>query len=396
VNTIDASRTLRLALPALMLATPFSLPHESSVAPFINEIAEDFAVSTGTVGQFGTATSLGGMGAALALAPLIGQMSVKRVLAVVLAVLAVSSILSGLVTSFAALMVLRLIAGMASGVVLASALTAVGRLWTDPRSRTVRTGLVIGAMAGGPGLLGPALRIFGSQFDWHSVLILYGILAAASATFAALALPGLAGAPGTVRYGKLMAEAARGVVLPVVREALLLRLLLQALFGVVFGYLAAFFIHLYPGRTDLLPPMFFVGPLGFMLAAFAGGKVLGRIGVARGSAMMVALNAAGLFAFAWIEMSPFLTGALFFIYGATIGIAQTGITSLLYQHSGNRQGPVIFVNGALGPGGSMLGNAAGGAAILLTNGFLGWQILVTVAVSLTLVPAVLVGMRRYQ
>lgn len=377
-----------------MLAIPFSLPHESSVAPFINEIAGEFAVSTGTVGQFGTATSLGGMGAALALAPLIGKMSVKRVLAIALAILAVSSLLSGLVGSFSVLMALRLVAGMASGVVLASSLAAVGRLWTDTRARTVRTGLVIGAMAAGPGLLGPGLRIFGSQFDWHAVLVLYGIVAAASAIFAVFALPGLAGVRSTVKYGRLMAEAARGVVLPVVREALLLRLLLQALFGVVFGYLAAFFIYQYPGRTDLLPPLFFVGPLGFMLAAFAGGRVIARIGASRGSAAMVAVNAAGLFAFVWIDASPLLTGALFFLYGATIGIAQTGITSLLYEHSGERMAPVIFVNGALGPGGSMIGHAAGGAAILLTSGFIGWQILVTAAVVLTLVPAILVGIRR--
>ena len=109
------------------------------MAPFLNEIAADLNLSTGVAGQLGTATYLGGITAALALAPMIGQMAIRRVLVTALFIVAGTSIVSGVVDNFAALLLIRLIAGSAAGIVLAATLAAIARAWTDPKTRVVRT-----------------------------------------------------------------------------------------------------------------------------------------------------------------------------------------------------------------------------------------------------------------
>ncbi|MDA1258222.1 MAG: hypothetical protein O3C10_10360, partial [Chloroflexi bacterium] len=100
-----------LTLPALMAAIPFSFPHEASVAPFLNEIATDLDLSTGVAGQLGTATYLGGVASALALAPMIGQLGIRRVLATALGLVAAASVASGFTDDFAVLLLIRMLAG---------------------------------------------------------------------------------------------------------------------------------------------------------------------------------------------------------------------------------------------------------------------------------------------
>ena len=66
------------------------------------------------------------------------------------------------------------------------------------------------------------------------------------------------------------------------------------------------------------------------------------------------------------------------MYGLLTGVAQTGMTALIYQHSGNRLGAAIFVNSALGPGGSMIGAVLGGIALVAAPGYDGYKVLMSV------------------
>jgi predicted MFS family arabinose efflux permease len=365
-----------LTLPALMASIPFSFPHEASMAPFLNEIAADLDLSTGIAGQLGTATYLGGIASALALAPMIGQMSIRRVLVLALAIVSAMSIASSFVDDFAALLVVRLIAGSAAGIVLAATLAGVARAWTNPKTRVIRTGLVIGAMALGPGILGPVLRIIGTLSDWQVGLVVYGLVTAGVAVFVAIGMPSLPGAPTEISFRNRLAEAGRVVGMPVIRTVLAARFVSQIAFGVFFGFLAAFFIDLHPGKDAWIAPMFFVGPFGFMQAAFLGGAVLARFGVMRVTAVSTVLTGVAVVGFAWVAPSPYVSAFFFFMYGLMAGVAQTGMTALIYQYSGNRQGAAIFVNSALGPGGSMAGAVLGGVAIVVMPGYDGYKLLI--------------------
>jgi predicted MFS family arabinose efflux permease len=375
-----------LTLPALMASIPFSFPHEASMAPFLNEIAADLDLSTGIAGQLGTATYLGGITSALALAPLIGQMSIRRVLVFALALIAATSIISSVVDNFGVLLVVRLITGTAAGIVLAATLAAVARAWSDPKTRVVRTGLVIGAMASGPGILAPSLRGVAALTDWQFGLLVYGLVTVGVAVFVAFGLPSLPGAPSEISYRSKLAEAGRVVGMPVIRGVLGMRLISQITFGLVFSFLAAFFVDLHPGKDAWIAPMFFVGPFGFMQAAFVAGPILAKFGVMRATGLSVLLTGITVMGFVWLTPSPYVSAFFFFVYGLLMGVAQTGMTALVFQHSGKRLGAAIFVNSAIGPGGSMVGAVLGGIAIVALPGYDGYKGLVTViAVGMVLV-----------
>ena len=367
-----------LTLPALMVAIPFSFSHEASVAPFLNEIAAHFDLSTGITGQLGTTTYLGGIGAALTLAPLIGQLAIRRVLVLALLTVAVTSVISGFVEVFSLLLVIRLITGIAAGIVLASSLAAVPRAWTDPKTRVVRTGLVIGAMALGPGVLAPALRGVAALTDWQFGLVVYGVLTAAVAIFVAFGLPSLPGKPSDFSYRSRLIDASRSVTMPVIRLVLGVRLISQVIFGLLFAFLAAFFVDIHPGKEAWIAPLFFVGPFGFMLAAFVGGPLMSKFGVVLVTTLATILTSVSMIGFMWLAPSPYVSAFFFFMYGLLTGIAQTGMTALIYQHSGSRLDAAVFVNSALGPGGSMIGALLGGVAIVAMPGFDGYKGIMTV------------------
>jgi predicted MFS family arabinose efflux permease len=361
-----------------MASIPISFPHEASVAPFLNEIAADLDLSTGIAGQLGTATYLGGITSALAFAPLIGQMDIRRVLVAALIVVASASLISGFVESFPVLLVVRLFAGTAAGIVLAATLAAIPRVWSDPKTRVIRTGLVIGAMASGPGIMAPTLRGVAALADWQTGLIVYGVVVAVIAAFVAFGLPSLPGTTTDTSYRSRLAAAGRTVGMPVIRTVFGMRFVSQIMFGVIFSFLAAFFVDLHPGKEGWIAPMFFVGPFGFMQAAFIGGAILARFGVMRATSLSIMLTGATVIAFVWIAPSPLVSAFFFFVYGLLMGVAQTGMTALIYQHSGNRLGAAIFVNSAMGPGGSMVGAVLGGIAIVSMTGYDGYKGFATV------------------
>ncbi len=378
MNIRKGVRAKHLTLPALMASIPFSFPHEASMAPFLNEIVADLNMSAGVAGQLGTATYLGGVTAALSLAPLIGQMAIRRVLVTALFIVAVTSILSGLVNNFALLLLIRLFTGAAAGIVLAATLAAIPRAWSDPKTRVVRTGLVIGAMSSGPGIFAPGLRVLAEFVDWQVGLVVYGLVTTLVGLFVAFGLPSFPGSVSEISYKHRLVEAGRVVGMPVVRTVLGMRFISQIMFGLVFSFLAAFFIDLHPGKEGWLAPMFFVGPFGFMQAAFVGGPLLARLGVMRTTALAIMLTGATVFVFVWFAPSPYLSAILFFQYGLLMGVAQTGMTALIYQHSGDRLGAAVFVNSAMGPAGSMLGAVLGGVAIIAASGYDGYKGFVSV------------------
>ena len=376
-----------------MASIPFSFIHEASMAPFLNEIAADFNLSTGVAGQLGTVTYLGGITSALAFAPLIGQLDIRRVLVFALVSVAVTSIISSFINDFTILLAVRLVAGTAAGIVLASTLSAIPRIWSDPKTRVVRTGLVIGSMASGPGILAPSLRGVAAFSDWQTGLLVYGIVTAAVAIFVANGLPSLLGAPTEISYRNRLAEAGRVVGVPVIRGVLGMRLIAQIMFGIFFSFLAAFFLELHPGREGWIAPMFFIGPFGFMQSAFIAGPVLAKVGVVRATTLTIALTGVTVIGFIWLTPSPLLSAFFFFMYGLLMGIAQTGMTALIYQYSGKRLGAAIFVNSALGPGGSMLGAVLGGAAIVAVSGYTGYKTLATVGAIVMVLAAIALYVR---
>ncbi|MAG34895.1 MAG: hypothetical protein CL878_01375 [Dehalococcoidia bacterium] len=375
----------RRTLPLLMAAMAFALPHEITIAPLLPNIATELDHSVGAIGQLGTAAHLGGLVAALGLAPVIGQLPLRALLAAALACLAAASVLSGLLSAFLALLVVRFLAGMAGGLIAASVLTGVGRAWTDQALRATHTGYVLGAVAIAIGVLAPLLRLLGSMTTWRLAPIVFGVGAGLVALLIGLAAPPLPGVPGAVAYRARLAAAVQATTLPLVRSVLGLRLVAQAVFGLAVGFVAAFFVHLYPGQEAWIAPLFFVLPLGMSVAAIGGGRLLAGLSAGRPLLVATVVAAASLLVFTWLRSAPVVTAAAFCLYGVAFGFLATGVPPLLYEQSGRQRDSVLFLSVSLRPAGSMLGTALGGAAIIIGPGYLGWQVLLTVML------AVLVG-----
>jgi predicted MFS family arabinose efflux permease len=226
--------------------------------------------------------------------------------------------------------------------------------------------------------MAPTLRGVAALADWQTGLIVYGVVVAVIAAFVAFGLPSLPGTTTDTSYRSRLAAAGRTVGMPVIRTVFGMRFVSQIMFGVIFSFLAAFFVDLHPGKEGWIAPMFFVGPFGFMQAAFIGGAILARFGVMRATSLSIMLTGATVIAFVWIAPSPLVSAFFFFVYGLLMGVAQTGMTALIYQHSGNRLGAAIFVNSAMGPGGSMVGAVLGGIAIVSMTGYDGYKGFATV------------------
>jgi predicted MFS family arabinose efflux permease len=90
----------RLTLPLLMLIATFSIPHISSMSPFLTEMANDFDVSEGLAGQLGSVSFAGAFVIAVVLTPFVDGPSLRRLMAIALIVVGIGTFLTAVIPSF--------------------------------------------------------------------------------------------------------------------------------------------------------------------------------------------------------------------------------------------------------------------------------------------------------
>ncbi|MFL6017141.1 MAG: MFS transporter, partial [Gaiellaceae bacterium] len=153
------------------------------LAPTLPEIADEFGMTVGGVGQLRTVASVAGVVAALALAPAARRVPVRSLLRGGLALLAGGALVSGVAPSFAVLALGQLVIGVGVAAVLSSGLAAAND-WSDDESRSrVLAWTIVGQPASwvvGLPIIG-ALSNLGWRWGW-------GVVPAA-ALLAAVALP---------------------------------------------------------------------------------------------------------------------------------------------------------------------------------------------------------------
>ena len=368
--------------------------HIASVSPFINEMSADMGVSVSVTGQLGSAQFIGALVSALALIPFISRIQLRMVLFLAAVTLAVATLITGSTLSFPVMFAARIIAGFAAGIAMAGALAALGRAWPDAKDRNMKTGLVVGSFAGGPGVVAPVMRLIAGPTSWQTAMLAFGILLAIIAMLVLIALPKLEGLPA--RDGKSLAgrysESARVLLLPGIRPLLALRMLVWMAIGVSMFYLPAFFIGAYPGKEAWIGPVYAVVSLGgFMMGSIVNGLLISRV---RGPVSILwpagLLLPLGGIAFAWITPAPVVTTILFVAWAFVIGLHIPNCVSLLYVFAGRQQSSAVFADGAFQQIAALIGTVLGGLAIALAPGFVGWQTLVALISVASLLPLVLV------
>lgn len=383
-----------LTVLLLMLAVPIGIHHAASMAPFLNEMGDDLGVSDATMGQLGTVTFAGAAIAALSIAPFVPRYQLRGILWVSITVVGVMSLLTAISPSFGVMLPIRIVAGIAGGPVFAGAIAAVGRAWPDPGARRARQGFIIGAAAGGPGILAPLLRVIGKDGNWELSMAVFGIFCLGVALAVFIGLPKLAGKPDpSASVRREFLNAATVIFMPVIGLALGLRVVGNMIMVGTFVFMAGFYDFEFVGSDAWIGPAFAAASAGFMVSAFTFGRTLRATGGPANATYIGLIATAGVAVmFAWVTVSPALSTAIMFLFGVAAGVFFNGLVALLYEYSGDRQATTVFMDGALGPAGGAIGAALGGIAVGAATGYEGWKIYTT-AISLGMLLPLLLLMR---
>lgn len=381
----------RLTLPLLMLVAASAMPQVTTISPFLEEIAGDLGTTVGLVGQFGTAQAVGGLVAGLSMAPFVSRVSLRPLLAWAAVVISVTSFLTGLILSYPAMFVFRIMSGAAVGVIVSGALAAVGRAWQAPEVRATRSGFVIGAVAAAPGLLTPLFRLIAAFSNWQMAVVGFGILPGLTALLIFVALPELPGEAdsGRISLPERLGEAGRAVLLPIVRHALVLRFLTWGVVYVTVVFLAANLGAEYPGQSAWIGPLYAAGSAGFATGAVASGFIIVRIGgPARGTPFVGLLFPLLMAVYAWLTPFPLVTTVVFGVFMFIVGLYTALIVSYLQSYGGERQSSIMFAYGAITGASNILATLIGGL-LIDASGFSGFQVFLTLGAALSLAPLTL-------
>jgi MFS transporter, DHA1 family, multidrug resistance protein len=157
------------------------------VAPAIPEFAHEFGVSAAAAASVVSAFALMRVVGALPAGRLVDRFGEHKVMAVGIAIVAVSSVLAGVSGSFWQLIVLRGVGGLGSAMFSVSAQTLL--LVTVPADQRGRaSGLYSGGFLLG-GISGPAVGGLIAAWSLRSPFIIYGVLLIVPAVIAAVRLP---------------------------------------------------------------------------------------------------------------------------------------------------------------------------------------------------------------
>ena len=354
----------RLTLPMLMLIATFSVPHISSIAPFLNDISDEFDVSTGLAGQMGSVSYVGTFLMAVILTPFVGGISLRKLMVIALIIAGIATFATAVTPSFWGVMVTRVFAGLGAGMLVSSAIGSVARAWEDPAGRAKRLGLVVAAIAGGPGLWAPLIRLIADATSWQFGVAFYGILSVATGLLAWGLLPGLEGAAPVYVALRDRIKTSLGLLrYPVLGPVFLARAIMAMSVGVIFTFIAPFSEHFYPGSDKWIGPMIAAISLGFMVMALASGLVISKLGGPM-KAAVISIIAMALFnsLLAWITPDPVVTTIWLILWGATAAVVITSTQDLMFTHSGEHQTSAVFMSGSIGPLGNVFGVIIAGIA----------------------------------
>lgn len=321
------------------------------------DIAHDLGVSIPTTGWLTSAFAVGMIVGAPAIAVLGARWPRRRTLLVTLTVFLLVHVIGAVTTSFAVLLITRVIAALANAGFLAIALaTATSLVRPDAKGRATSVllgGTTLACIAGVPGG-----ALLGQQFGWRSAFWAVAIISfpALIAILRAVPADRITG-PGTVGGLRF-------------RQRLVVLLILGAL---VNGATFCSFTYLAPVLTEVtglgagwVPVMLAL----FGLGSFAGVTVAGRYSDGRDTRLVFVAGGTlllGWCAFALTASAPTAAVVLVFTQGLlSFAVGSTLISYALYAAS---ESPVLaggLATASLNVG-AALGPALGGAAITLTN-----------------------------
>ncbi|MEW2388193.1 Cmx/CmrA family chloramphenicol efflux MFS transporter [Streptomyces venezuelae] len=351
------------ALYLLGLAVFAQGTSEFMLSGLIPDIARDLSVTVPAAGHLTSAFAVGMIVGAPLMAILSRRFSRRGALLVFLVTFLLVHVVGALTTSFAVLLVTRVVGALANAGFLAVALvTATSMVEPDAKGRATSAllgGVTVACVAGVP-----AGALLGEAWGWRSAFWAVALLSLPAVLAIARAVP--AGAPGTGKAGVLgELRALRG---PRLLVTLLLGALVNGATFCTFTYLSPVVTHVAGLGSGWVPAMLAL----FGVGSFAGVAAAGRLADGRPLPVLVFGSLAllaGWVLFAVTAAHPAAVVVLVLVQGAlSFGVGSTLIARALYAAADAPHLAGGFATAAFNVG-AALGPWLGGLAISAGLGY---------------------------
>ncbi len=351
-----ANRTLL----SLCLAAGLAGLSVGITGPILVDIARTHGVTSALAGQLMTIGSLAGMLGTLALSPLLDRIARRYSLVFALSLLAVSALLCAAAPSFPLMALAYAAVGLGGYTLLALVLAAVGDLYSEERLSAAMGWVVAGNV--GVIVVGlPVVTALAEAVGWRWGFVFYAALAAGAGLFVYRAVPIT---PGTAPAESLSYVAcfARAFRRPRVALILITVALNHASIYAFGTYLGAKAIETLGATTGQMGPVFSARFLALAVFGVLGGRYLRATDwrVTAGACVVCASMSVWAYAFAG---SLVVFTALAVVHGATVGITDVGLNSLVVSSDPASRGSVSALRSVMDSLGGFVGPASAGAVI---------------------------------
>lgn len=337
------------------------------IAGLVPMIVSDFSVSVARAGQLVTAFTLAyGIGSPVFVA-LLPAHKQRLGLLIALAIFTVANLVSALVTTYTALVVTRIFAGIGAGVYLAMGIAASAAVVPkDKRGQALA--IIMGGMASGTVLGVPAGLMIAEQLGWASTMWLIAILGLVSMVGLAIKLPALPAYEASTLGEKF-------AILKDMKVTLILTVSLLAAVSSLglYTYIAPIMANDSFGGISNITPWLWVWGIGGVLGSFLIGPIADRVSGPKLVAIIMLMLTVSLAALpfsaginAWLAMVPI---AIWGAVGWALQVPQNN--QLISAREGIGGGNVaVALNESALYLGSAIGAAAGGLIFAFQLG--GW------------------------
>ncbi|MBK5933707.1 putative MFS family arabinose efflux permease [Rhodovulum imhoffii] len=364
-----------LAVSALGVGSFAIVTTELAPVGLLSPIGAELGQSEATVALAVTLYAWIGAAAALASVTLLSGMRRRPLLVSLMALLALSALISGLANSFGMLMAARLAGALAHGAFWAM-IGTLGAQIVPPEKVGLATSIIFGGVSAASVLGIPAASFIGGLAGWQTAFLAVAALAALVAVTLRGSVPDLPGQPG-ISAATLGRIARDGRFVPIFAVTILSIMAHFMAFTFVEPYLAT---QLAVGPTTIALLLFVFGGAGLLANVLCGALIDRHLKTLLMGALTVSSVALGMLTLPVTSGTPVLAGLCLSAWGGAVAIILVGLQTWILKDAGKDALPasaiyVALFNGAIGLG------AALGAAILSVAGM---PVLFAVAALLTL------------
>jgi len=357
-------------LPAVCLAAGLAGLSVTITGPILVDIAEGYGITVALAGQLMTVASLAGMGGTLGLSPLLDRVGRREAITITLAGMTAASLGCAIAgggrefrppsPGFVILCVFYGLVGLGGYTLVALALAAIGDLYQGRELGWAMGWLVAGNM----GITVVSLPIISALADrvaWPLAFVFYAALASAAAVVVHRSLPA-----GLCTAGAAHASYAAGFRRVFSNKAVLALLVTVAVYHAsVYGfgtYIGAVAIERLGATTAQAGPILSVRLLGTVLAGLLAGRFLRATDwrLTATAALVCAVLSVAVYG-ARGSIATFVIMAA--LHGATIGVMDVGLNSLVVSVDAGGRGSVTALRSVMDSLGGVVGPALGGAII---------------------------------